>query len=71
MEGLNFYSAFYHQFPLDLLFVIPVLSGRGNPKFKVLYLLITYLKIPVDKIFYPNVENPAPECQKLMPLLND
>ena len=34
-------------------------AGRGNPKFEKLYPLITYLKIPADKIFYSNYENEA------------
>ena len=56
---------------LDQRTILNIEVGRGNPKFEVLYPLITYLKIPADKIFYPNVENPTPECQKLMTLLND
>ena len=46
-------------------------AGRGNPKFEKLYPLITYLKIPADKIFYSNYENEAPNLQKLLALQKD
>ena len=46
-------------------------AGRGNPKYDKLYPLITYLKIPADKIFYPANANQQPNLQKLLTLLND
>ncbi len=46
-------------------------AGRGNPKFEKLYPLITYLKIPADKIFYSNYKNEAPNLQKLLALQKD
>ena len=40
-------------------------------KFEKLYPLITYLKIPADKIFYPDSNDQKPNLQKLLTLLND
>ena len=37
----------------------------------ILNLLITYLKIPSDRIFYPNADNSIPELQTLLAILND
>ncbi len=56
---------------LDQRTILNIEAGRGNPKFEVLYPLITYLKIPADKIFYPGVGNPTPELQKLLTSLSD
>lgn len=41
---------------------------RGNPKFEKLYPLITYLKIPADKIFNPTAIKETPNLQKLLAL---
>ena len=35
---------------LDQRTILNIEAGRGNPKFEKLYPLITYLKIPADKI---------------------
>ena len=51
--------------------ILNIEAGRGNPKFEKLYPLITYLKIPADKIFYPDSQNPQPNLQKLLTLLSD
>ena len=51
--------------------ILNIENGRGNPKFEKLYPLITYLKIPADKIFYPTQNTPSPNLQKLLTLLND
>ncbi len=56
---------------LDTRTILNIEAGRGNPKFDKLYPLITYLKIPSDTIFYPDSNNPQPELQKLLTLLND
>ncbi|MGN0410688.1 MAG: helix-turn-helix transcriptional regulator [Candidatus Fimousia sp.] len=56
---------------LDQRTILNIEAGRGNPKFEVLYPLITYLKIPSDRIFYPNKENQSPSLQKLLATLND
>ncbi len=51
--------------------ILNIEAGRGNPKFEKLYPLITYLKIPAEKIFYPDSENETPNLQKLLTLLSD
>lgn len=38
---------------MDTRTILNIEAGRGNPKYDKLYPLITYLKIPADKIFYP------------------
>ena len=55
---------------LDQRTILNIEAGRGNPKFEVLYPLITYLKIPADRIFYP-YKDISPSLQKLLTLLND
>ena len=56
---------------LDQRTILNIEAGRGNPKFEVLYPLITYLKIPADRIFYPNNDALLPNQQKLFSLLSD
>lgn len=56
---------------LDTRTILNIEAGRGNPKFEKLFPLITYLKIPADKIFYPDNVNQQPNLQKLLTLLND
>ena len=51
--------------------ILNIENGRGNPKFEKLHPLITYLKIPANKIFYPASTNQQPNLQKLLTLLND
>lgn len=56
---------------MDTRTILNIEAGRGNPKYDKLYPLITYLKIPADKIFYPANANQQPNLQKLLTLLND
>lgn len=56
---------------LDTRTILNIEAGRGNSKFEKLYPLITYLKIPADKIFYPANTNQRPNLQKLLTVLND
>ena len=56
---------------LDQRTILNIEAGRGNPKFEKLYPLITYLKIPADKIFYPDSNDQKPNLQKLLTLIND
>ena len=56
---------------LDQRTILNIEAGRGNPKFERLYPLITYLKIPADRIFYPDSENLMPNLQTLFTLLYD
>lgn len=51
--------------------ILNIEAGRGNPKFEKLHPLVTYLKIPADKIFYPSSQSPTPNHQKLFALLSD
>lgn len=55
---------------LDTRTILNIEAGRGNPKFEKLHPLITYLKIPANKIFYPASTNQQPNLQKLLTLLN-
>lgn len=56
---------------LDQRTILNIEAGRGNPKFEKLYPLVTYLKIPADKIFYPNSNAEMPNLQKLHTLISD
>ena len=56
---------------LDQRTILNIEAGRGNPKFEKLYPLITYLKIPADKIFYPDSNDQKPNLPKLLTLIND
>ena len=56
---------------IDSRTILNIEAGRGNPKFEKLYPLITYLKIPTDKIFDPNYKAEAPNLQKLLALQKD
>lgn len=55
---------------LDQRTILNIEAGRGNPKFEVLYPLITYLKIPSDRIFHPNTDEQSPNLQKLLTTLH-
>ena len=50
---------------IDSRTILNIEAGRGNPKFEKLYPLITYLKIPANKIFDPTYKNETPNLQKL------
>lgn len=56
---------------LDTRTILNIEAGRGNPKYEVLYPLITYLKIPADTIFYPESKNDQPILQRLFATLKD
>lgn len=51
--------------------ILNIEAGRGNPVFENLYLLVTYLKIPANKIFYPETDDTTQNRQKLLALLMD
>ena len=51
--------------------ILNIEAGRGNPKFEKLYPIIIYLKIPAQKIFYPDTNNSTPNRQDLLAMLND
>lgn len=54
---------------LDQHTILNIEAGHVNPKFENLFPLITYLKIPADKIFYPDSEIQTPSLQKLQTML--
>lgn len=56
---------------LDQRTILNIEAGRGNPKFEKLYPIVTYLKIPAYKIFYPDNESQSPNRQKLLTLLSN
>lgn len=45
---------------LDTRTILNIEAGRSNPKFDKLHPLVTYLKIPADKVFYPDNQNSRP-----------
>lgn len=51
--------------------IIKIESGEGNPKFENLYKIVTYLKMPTDKIFHPETQNERPNLQMLTMELSD
>lgn len=51
--------------------ILNIEAGHGNPKFETLYPLITYLKIPANKIFDPEYKDDTPNLQKLIALQKD
>lgn len=56
---------------LDSRTILNIEAGRGNPKFEKLVALITYLKIPANNIFYPEVDSQNHNLQKLLTVLCD
>ncbi len=56
---------------IDSRTILNIEAGRGNPKFEKLYLLVTYLKIPADKIFDPAYKDERPNLHKLLALQKD
>lgn len=51
---------------VDQRTIVNIETGRGNPKFEKLYPLITYLKIPADRIFYPELSQHGVNKQNLL-----
>lgn len=51
--------------------ILDIESGSGNPKFENLYQIVTYLKVPAERIFYPTDGNDHPNLQKLLMELSD
>lgn len=56
---------------LDTRTILIIEAGRGNPKYEVLFPMITYLKILADMVFYPGNEAEQPNLQKLLTVLKD
>ena len=51
--------------------ILNIEAGRGNPKFETLYSLVSYLKIPANKIFDPEYRDDAPNLHKLLAMQKD
>lgn len=51
---------------VDKRTIVTIEKGEGNPTFEKLYPLISYLKIPADKIFYPDMDHDSPNFQQLL-----
>ena len=50
---------------IDVRTIINIENFRGNPKFEVLYPLVTTLRIPADRIFYPETDSMgAPQSER-------
>ena len=46
--------------------ILNIENYRGNPKFDSLYSLVTYLKIPADRLFYSDIADNEPHKQQLL-----
>lgn len=64
-------TALAEKLGLDVRTIINIENYRGNPKFEVLYALITELKIPADKIFYSKTGYDQSSLQPLLYELHD
>ena len=63
-QGLS-QAALAEKLGIDVRTIINIENFRGNPKFEVLYPLITTLRIPADRIFYPGSDALGDAKQKL------
>ena len=50
---------------IDVRTIINIENFRGNPKFEVLYPLVTTLRFPADRIFYPETDSMGDSKQQL------
>ncbi len=46
--------------------ILNIENFRGNPKFDSLYPLVNFLKIPGDKLFYPELKDDEPNKHQLL-----
>lgn len=46
--------------------ILNIENFRGNPKFDSLYPLVNLLKIPGDKLFYPDIQESSPNKHQLI-----
>lgn len=46
--------------------ILNIENFRGNPKFDSLYPLVNFLKIPGDKLFYPDIKENEPNKHQLL-----
>ncbi|MCC8026506.1 MAG: helix-turn-helix domain-containing protein [Clostridium sp.] len=64
-QGLS-QAALAEKLGIDVRTIINIENFRGNPKFEVLYPLVTTLRIPADRIFYPVSEMSDDYKQQLL-----
>ncbi len=51
--------------------IIDVEKDKANPKFELLYLLVRELNLPLEQIFYQDLEKPSILKERLMREVND
>lgn len=51
--------------------ILNIENYRGNPEYKNLYLLIHFLKIDANQIFFPELQQGAPAIQQMKALISD
>lgn len=64
-QGLS-QAALAEKLGIDVRTIINIENFRGNPKFEVLYPLVTALRIPADRIFYPGCDSLGDAKQQLL-----
>ena len=64
-QGLS-QASLAEKLGIDVRTIINIENFRGNPKFEVLYRLVTTLRIPADRIFYPGAEALGDAKQQLL-----
>lgn len=64
-QGLS-QASLAEKLGIDVRTIINIENFRGNPKFEVLYPLVTTLRIPADKIFYPGSDALGDAKQQLL-----
>lgn len=68
-QGLS-QASLAEKLGIDVRTIINIENFRGNPKFEVLYPLVTTLRIPADRIFYPGSETSGDDKEQLLWELN-
>lgn len=64
-QGLS-QAALAEKLGIDVRTIINIENFRGNPKFEVLYPLVTTLRIPADRLFYPVSETSGDYKRQLL-----
>lgn len=63
-QGLS-QASLAEKLGIDVRTIINIENFRGNPKLEVLYPLVTTLRIPADRIFYPGSDYLGDSKQQL------
>lgn len=64
-QGLS-QASLAEKLGIDVRTIINIENFRGNPKFEVLCPLITTLRIPADRIFYPGSDTEGASKEQLL-----